>query len=85
VAKSNAPYDEEQLGKVLLNPDARVSVDKKTSSLTYAPNFMKQSEKTVKTSAAKATQDMMETLAKKTVSSNSKVGVDVEDISAINI
>ncbi|KAF3360052.1 hypothetical protein VDGD_00632 [Verticillium dahliae] len=85
VAKSNAPYDEEQLGKVLLNPDARVSVDKKTSSLTYAPNFMKQSEKTVKTSAAKATQDMMETLAKKTISSNSKVGVDVEDISAINI
>ncbi|KAM0273959.1 hypothetical protein ACHAQH_008079 [Verticillium albo-atrum] len=85
VAKSNAPYDEEQLSKVLLNPDARVSVDKKTSSLTYAANFMKQSEKTVKTSAAKATQDMMETLAKKTVSGNSKVGVDVEDISAINI
>ncbi|OLN97388.1 Fatty acid synthase subunit alpha 7 [Colletotrichum chlorophyti] len=85
VAKSNAPYTDEQLSKVLLNPDARVTEDKKTSTISYPSNFMKASEKTVAPAAAKATQDMMEALAKKVVSKNSNVGVDVEDISAINI
>ncbi|GJD00728.1 fatty acid synthase alpha subunit [Colletotrichum higginsianum] len=85
VAKSNAPYTDEQLSQVLLNPDARVTEDKKTSTISYPSNFMKASEKKVSSTAAKATQDMMEALAKKVVNKNSNVGVDVEDISAINI
>ncbi|TEA19489.1 Fatty acid synthase subunit alpha [Colletotrichum sidae] len=85
VAKSNAPYTDEQLSKVLLNPDARVTEDKKTSAISYPSNFMKASEKTVSPTAAKATQDLMEGLAKKVVSKNSNVGVDVEEISAINV
>ncbi|KAL2754261.1 hypothetical protein ACRALDRAFT_1063161 [Sodiomyces alcalophilus JCM 7366] len=85
VAKSSSPYSEEQLSKVLLNPDARVTEDKKSSSLTYPSNFMKLSEPQAKPGAAQATQEMMETLAKKMASGNSKVGVDVEDIAAINI
>ncbi|KAF6812261.1 fatty acid synthase alpha subunit [Colletotrichum sojae] len=85
VAKNNAPYTDEQLSKVLLNPNARATEDKKTSTVSYPANFMKASEKTVNPKAAQATQDMMEALAKKVASKNSNVGVDVEDISAINI
>ncbi|KAH6895234.1 hypothetical protein B0T10DRAFT_477436 [Thelonectria olida] len=85
VAKDKAPYTDEQLSKVLLNPDARVSEDKKTSALTYAPDFMKQSEKAVPSAKAKETQQVMEALAHKVAGKNSNVGVDVEDISAINI
>ncbi|ROT40734.1 fatty acid synthase subunit alpha reductase [Sodiomyces alkalinus F11] len=85
VAKSDPPYSEEQLSKVLLNPEARVTEDKKSSALTYPSNFMKLSEKTAKPGAAQATQEMMEALGKKMASSNSKVGVDVEDIAAVNV
>jgi fatty acid synthase subunit alpha len=85
VAKDKAPYTDEQLSKVLLNPDARISEDKKTSALTYAPDFMKQSEKTIPSTKAKETQQVMEALAQKVTGKNSNVGVDVEDISAINI
>lgn len=85
VAKANPPYSEDQLRAVLLNPDARVSEDSKTSELRYAQNFMKQSEKTIPPSRASETQKMMEALAQKVASKGSKIGVDVEDISAINI
>lgn len=85
VAKSTSPYSDEQLSKVLLNPDARVSVDKKTAELKYAPDFMKQSEKTVSQTRVSETQKVMEALALKVANKNSKVGVDVEDIAAINI
>ncbi|KAH7327941.1 fatty acid synthase subunit alpha [Stachybotrys elegans] len=85
VAKSHSPYSEEQLAKVLLNPDARVTEDKKSAELKFAPNFMKQSEKTMTSKQATETQQVMEALAKKVANKNSKVGVDVEDISAINI
>ncbi|KAI5463082.1 hypothetical protein BGZ63DRAFT_462406 [Mariannaea sp. PMI_226] len=85
VAKDKAPYSDEQLSKVLLNPDARVSEDKKTSELKFAPDFEKQSEKVVSSVRAKETQQVMEALASKVTSKNSSVGVDVEDISAINI
>jgi fatty acid synthase subunit alpha, fungi type len=85
VAKSHSPYTDEQLSKVLLNPDARVVEDKKSSELTYPSNFMKLSEKTVPATKAKETHDIMEQLALKMVSKNNKVGVDVEDISSINI
>ncbi|KAF4512960.1 hypothetical protein G6O67_000284 [Ophiocordyceps sinensis] len=85
VAKSSPPYTEEQLRTVLLNPDARVSEDKETSELKYAANFMKQSEKTVSASRASETQKVMEALAQKVASKNSRIGVDVEDITAVNI
>lgn len=85
VAKNTSPYSDEQLSKVLLNPDARVSEDKKSSELKYAADFMKQSEKPVPSAKAAETQQVMEALALKVANKNSKVGVDVEDISAVNI
>ncbi|KAH7018881.1 fatty acid synthase subunit alpha reductase [Ilyonectria destructans] len=84
VAKSNAPYTEEQLSKVLLNPHARVTQDKKTSSLTYPSNFMELAEK-VDPSEVQATEEMMKVLAQKVASKNSKVGVNVENIKAITV
>lgn len=85
VAKTHSPYTDEQLSSVLLNPDARVSVDQKTAELTYAANFMKASEKSVSPTKAKSTLEMVEQLAQKMESRNNKVGVDVEDIASINI
>jgi fatty acid synthase subunit alpha len=85
VAKNNSPYSDEQLSKVLLNPDARVTEDKKSSELKYSPDFMKKSEKVVSSAKAKETEQVMEALALKVTNKNSQVGVDVEDISAVNI
>ncbi|KAF4125252.1 hypothetical protein GMORB2_4092 [Geosmithia morbida] len=85
VAKSESPYSDSQLNSVLLNPDARASADAKTSELKYADNFMKQSEKKVSSSRAGETQQVMEALAQKVANKNSRVGVDVEEISAVNI
>ncbi|KAG5999203.1 hypothetical protein E4U54_001993 [Claviceps lovelessii] len=85
VAKSKAPYTDEQLSSVLLNPDARVTEDKKSSELKYSDNFMKQSEKMMTSARAAETQKVMEALAHKVANKNSNVGVDVEDIAAINI
>lgn len=82
VAKTHAPYSDDQMAQVFLNPDARVSVDKKTSELTYASNFM---TKPVDREKVESTKQLVESLAKGAASANTKVGVDVEDISAINI
>ena len=85
VAKDKAPYTENQLSSVLLNPNARVTEDKKTANLAYPSNFMKLSAQTVGPQKAKDTKHMVETLARQMENSNTKVGVDVEDLEAINI
>ena len=85
VAKDKSPYTDEQLSSVLLNPDARVSEDKKTGQLTYSVDFMKQSEKTQTASERKATlESVLSREARKREDMNTRVGFDVEDISAVN-
>jgi fatty acid synthase subunit alpha len=89
VAKDKSPYTDEQLSSVLLNPDARVTEDKKTGLLTYPSNFMKLSEK-LQASAAlletKATiQSVLDQEARLMKDMNTRVGIDIEDISAVNI
>ncbi|KAH8680965.1 fatty acid synthase subunit alpha [Xylariales sp. PMI_506] len=84
-AKSNSPYTEEQLSSVLLNPEARVTEDKKSADLIYAANFAQQVA-AAQAAKAKTTKEMVEALARSLeTSKNHKVGVDVEDIAAINI
>nr|KMM68813.1 fatty acid synthase subunit alpha reductase [Coccidioides posadasii RMSCC 3488] len=78
VAKDKSPYDDTLESKVLLNPDARVALNEKTSQLTYptkAPVHKPDQN----------TKDMVEYLAKATVTANTRVGVDVESIEAINL
>jgi len=81
-AKDKSPYEEGQMSQVFLNPEARVSVDKKTAKYAYPAKPVKQLQDKDKT---EATRQMVESLAKATASANSKVGVDVESIDAINI
>ncbi|KAH7042148.1 hypothetical protein B0J12DRAFT_674785 [Macrophomina phaseolina] len=82
-AKSKGPYEEAQQSEVFLNPSARVTVDKKTSNWAYPARLPAQSP--VEKAKSEQTRQMVESLAKATASENSKVGVDVENISAIPI
>lgn len=85
VAKNNAPYTDEQLSSVLLNPDARVTQDKKSGDLTFPTNFMKLSEKAGSPSQNKETLvSVLGREARRLEGVNTRVGFDVEDISAIN-
>jgi len=86
VAKSNAPYTDEQLSSVLLNPDARVTVDPKTSGFSYPADFMKRSEKAAPPVEVKATLELLEKMAAREITDeNKKFGVDIEDIASLNI
>ncbi|OAL43648.1 hypothetical protein IQ07DRAFT_291010 [Pyrenochaeta sp. DS3sAY3a] len=81
-AKDKAPYEDDKLQEVFLNPQARVTLDKKTSTYSYPKNPVAAPKKDKK---AEETVKMVESLTKATASANSKVGVDVESLSALNI
>lgn len=81
VAKTKSPYADEMMPKVFLNPDQRVEADKKTGELTYPTSLPK---KTLGENA-KQTKAMLESLTAASATEGSKVGVDVEEIGAINI
>jgi fatty acid synthase subunit alpha len=85
VPKDKAPYADDQLSKVLLNPDARVSEDKKTSQLVFANNFMEKSVRKIAPSSAVSDMEAMARKVAAKAGDKVKVGVDHEDISAINI
>lgn len=78
-AKTNAPYDDAQQSKVFLDPTSRVSVDKKTAQLTYPSNPSTATDPSIA-----ATKQMVESLAQANKAENSKIGVDVESVAAIN-
>jgi fatty acid synthase subunit alpha len=79
-AKSHAPYTPEQESQVFLDPLARVEPNKKAGSYTYPANLHRvdpQLEQTAK---------IVENLALHAAAgSNTRVGVDAEHISSINI
>lgn len=81
VAKNHSPYSDAQMSQVFLDPTSRVTMDKKSHELTYphAPQKPKKDPKT------EQTREMVESLAKATATENSKIGVDVESVDAINI
>ncbi|KAF7514933.1 hypothetical protein G7054_g14881 [Neopestalotiopsis clavispora] len=84
-AKASSPYTDDQLSSVLLNPEARVTEDKKTAGLTYPADFAKRAAAT-QAAKSKSTKESIEALARSLeTTKNTKVGVDVEDITAINI
>ncbi|KAK5108937.1 hypothetical protein LTR62_007652 [Meristemomyces frigidus] len=78
-AKDKTPYEESQASAVFLNPAARVTADKKTSTLTYPKVAPKQIKD-------KSTTEMVESLMKiNAMGANSNPGVDIEAIDAIDI
>lgn len=81
VAKDHSPYSDDQQSQVLLDPTYRVSLDKKSSALKYPlTNPIKPNEK-----ENESISNMVQSLAQAKATENSKVGVDVESIGAINI
>ncbi|KAJ5056902.1 hypothetical protein J3E74DRAFT_467806 [Bipolaris maydis] len=81
-AKDKAPYEDEKMQEIFLNPQARVTVDKKTSTYSYPKNPTPAPKKDKK---SQETMKMLEQLTQATASTGSKVGVDVESLSALNI
>ncbi|RDW83984.1 trifunctional fatty acid synthase subunit FAS2 [Aspergillus mulundensis] len=77
VAKDKAPYEDDLQSKVFLNPDYRVTADKKTSELKYSAAPVAEKDE--------STKAVVESLAKAHAAENSRVGVDVETIDSINI
>ncbi|KAK6440249.1 beta subunit of fatty acid synthetase [Oleoguttula sp. CCFEE 5521] len=77
-AKDKSPYADDQMSSVFLDPTARVSVDKKTSTLLYPTTAPKKS-------LDKSTSAMVESLMQVNASSNATPGVDVESLDAIDI
>ncbi|PIG90258.1 fatty acid synthase alpha subunit FasA [Aspergillus arachidicola] len=80
VAKNKAPYEDELQSKVFLNPDYRVTVDKKSSELKFPTAPPK-----VAGTGVESTRQVVESLAKAHAVENSKVGVDVENLESLNI
>lgn len=81
VAKEHSPYSDDQQSQVFLDPTSRVSLDKKSSALTYPlTNPIKPNDK-----ENESMSNMVQSLAQAKATENSKVGVDVESIGAINI
>ncbi|OAA56954.1 fatty acid synthase alpha subunit [Niveomyces insectorum RCEF 264] len=93
VAKTEAPYSDQQMPAVLLNPDARVAADKKTAELAYPADFARLAEAaaaaeattTTTTSTKNPTLAQLQALAQQVATASNKVGVDLEDVAAINI
>jgi fatty acid synthase subunit alpha len=83
-AKDKTPYEDNQMSKVFLDPTARVSLDTKTDKFTY-PVKAAKSPSNEEAKKIKETQTMIESLAKAQATANSRVGVDIELISAINV
>lgn len=81
VAKEHSPYSDDQQSQVFLDPTSRVSLDRKSSALTYPlTNPIKPNDK-----ENESMSNMVQSLAQAKATENSKVGVDVESIGAINI
>ncbi|KAK2834912.1 hypothetical protein FQN49_006790 [Arthroderma sp. PD_2] len=83
VAKDKSPYEDNQESSVYLNPEIRVEYNEKTSKLQYPVD--PKPKATTPVSKVESTKKMVETLAKATVTGNTKIGVDVEDIESFNI
>lgn len=81
VAKTSSPYADNIMQKVFLNPDQRVEADKKTGELNFPATLPKKAV----SKDAEQTKIMLESLSRATAAEGSQVGVDVEEIHAINI
>ncbi|KAK5135239.1 hypothetical protein LTR08_005489 [Meristemomyces frigidus] len=77
-AKDKSPYEDGQQSQIFLNPEARVTTDKKTSQYTYPKAAPAKA-------ANKNTTEMVETLMKVNASANSHPGVDIETIDAVDV
>ncbi|KAL5115075.1 beta subunit of fatty acid synthetase [Pleosporales sp. CAS-2024a] len=80
-AKDKAPYDDSKMEEIFLNPRARVAMDKKTATYSFPDKY----EAPKKDKKAEETMAMVESITQATATAKTKVGVDVESLSALNI
>jgi fatty acid synthase subunit alpha len=81
-AKDKAPYEDDKMQEVFLNPRARVTMDKKTATYAYPKSTFEVPKKDAKT---EETRKMLESITQANAAPNTKIGVDVEKIDALNI
>ena len=75
-AKNKAPYEDNEMSRVFLDPSARVASDKKSNDLKFPAQAAGK-----KSSNRASTREIVESLAAaNAASANSKVGVDVEEV-----
>ncbi|KAI9669369.1 MAG: 3-oxoacyl-[acyl-carrier-protein] synthase [Alyxoria varia] len=80
-AKSKAPYEDNDMSRVFLDPSARVASDKKSNDLKFPARAADK-----KSPNAAGTRQIVESLAAANAASgNSKVGVDVEEVDSLPI
>ena len=79
-AKDHSPYADAQQSQVFLDPNARVTMDKKSHELTYP--IVPHKAKDPKVEQAR---EMAESLVKANALEHSKIGVDIENVEDINI
>ncbi|KAF2743157.1 hypothetical protein M011DRAFT_481111 [Sporormia fimetaria CBS 119925] len=98
-AKDKAPFEDDKMEEVFLNPRARVVVDETTEKYVYhktskpkkadekdGKEEKKKSDEEIQAEIrAENTRRMVESLTQTTASANTKIGVDVERIAAVNI
>lgn len=81
-AKAKSPYTDEQMGRVFLDPAARVEADKKAPGTLSYP--ARAPPKKPASPQEDSTRQIVESLAAAgAASANSKVGVDVESVDAV--
>ena len=82
-AKSKSPYEDNQMGRVFLDPSARVEADRKVpNTLSYPAKPAKKQP----SADEESTRQMVESLAAAgAASANSKVGVDVESVDSVPV
>jgi fatty acid synthase subunit alpha len=82
-AKDKAPYEDEKMEEVFLNPQARVTLDAKSAKYSYPKKTATAPKKDAKT---EKTRMLVESAyQQKAAAANTKVGVDVENITSINM
>jgi len=81
-AKDKTPYEDSQASQVFLDPTVRVAHDSKTGTYKYPTTAPKATP--AETKKLEETRTMVESLAKAQATANSKVGVDIELVNAIN-
>jgi fatty acid synthase subunit alpha len=81
-AKDKAPYEDDKMQEVFLNPRARVTLNSKTATYAYPASTFETPKKDAQT---EETRKMLESITQATAGPNTKIGVDVEKIDAINV
>lgn len=84
-AKENPPYAPAQETQLLLSPTARATIDKGSSSFSYSTKLLAPQKLLDKLKTEDEYRSLVDQLNSSSASNKTRIGVDIEDIAAINI